>query len=125
MQDLSIHRMEIHSKLVAIMRERLAANLRALSGIAAAWGGGPPGPKQPSNFAQTNAKQLRILNQVAAAPLGRCMSNTSYSFYSILIDTLWNFTVTLVLLSSDTVAAWIGPPHGWGCDPGRSLLWRA
>lgn len=64
MQDLRIHRGEIHSKLVAIMRERLMANLKQLPSIAASWGQGAPGPKQPSQFAQNNAKQLRILSQV-------------------------------------------------------------
>ncbi|BDA47885.1 probable vacuolar protein sorting-associated protein 54 [Coccomyxa sp. Obi] len=64
LQDLRIHRTEIHSKLVAIMRERLMANLKQLPSIAASWGQGAPGPKQPSQFAQTNAKQLRILSQV-------------------------------------------------------------
>ena len=57
---------------MAIMRERLMANLKAMPSIAAAWGGGAPGPKQPSNFAQTNAKQLRILSQVGLL-LGHCM----------------------------------------------------
>ena len=64
MQDLKIHRNEIHGKLVAIMRERLTANLKQLPSIAASWGTGAPGLKQPSAFAQTNAKQLRILCQV-------------------------------------------------------------
>ncbi len=63
LQDLAIHRTEIHGKLVAIMRERLMASLKAMPGIAATWSGGPPGARQPSNFAQTNAKQLRILSQ--------------------------------------------------------------
>ena len=65
LQDLRIHRNEIHSKLVAIMRERLTANLKQLPGTAAAWGTGAPGRKQPSAFAQTNAKQLRILCQAS------------------------------------------------------------
>jgi vacuolar protein sorting-associated protein 54 len=65
LQDFTIHRSEIHGKLVAIMRERLMANIKQLPSVAAAWGNGAPGPKQPSAFAQTNAKQLRILSQVA------------------------------------------------------------
>ena len=46
-----------------IMRQRLAESVKQMSGIAATWGGGAPGPKQPSAFAQALAKQLRILNQ--------------------------------------------------------------
>ncbi len=67
MQDLSMHKEEIHSKLVAIIRERLATNLKQLPLIAATWApNSPPDAQQmpPSNFAQTNAKQLRILSQV-------------------------------------------------------------
>ena len=67
MQDLSMHKEEIHSKLVAIMRERLATNLKQLPLIATTWSpNSPPNAQQvpPSNFAQTNAKQLRILSQV-------------------------------------------------------------
>jgi hypothetical protein len=60
----------VHGKLVAIMRERLMANIKQLQGIAATWGAGAPGPKQPSAFAQTNAKQLRILSQVRHRPPG-------------------------------------------------------
>lgn len=65
LQDLKIHRNEIHSKLVAIMRERLTVNLKQLPAIAGTWGTGAPGRKQPSAFAQTNAKQLRILLQAS------------------------------------------------------------
>lgn len=65
LQDLKIHKNEIHSKLVAIMRERLTVNLKQLPSIAATWGSGAPGRKQPSAFAQSNAKQLRILSQVS------------------------------------------------------------
>ena len=68
-QDLSMHKEEIHSKLVAIMRERLATNLKQLPLIASSWtGSSPPKPSQipPSNFAQTNAKQLRILSQASS-----------------------------------------------------------
>ena len=66
-QDLTMHKEEIHSKLVAIMRERLATNLKQLPLIASTWApNSPPDAQQipPSNFAQTNAKQLRILSQV-------------------------------------------------------------
>ena len=69
LQDLKIHRNEIHSKLVAIMRERLSVNLKQLPSIAATWGNGAPGRKQPSAFAQSNAKQLRILSQVSSSTL--------------------------------------------------------
>ncbi|KAK9833584.1 hypothetical protein WJX81_008635 [Elliptochloris bilobata] len=65
-QDLAIHRGEIHGKLVAIMRERLAHALEALPAAAAAWAAAPPprGPPPPFPLAAASAKQLRILGQV-------------------------------------------------------------
>eukprot|EP00891_Asterochloris_glomerata_P002136 jgi/Astpho2/2136/Aster-x1055 len=70
LQDLTVHRTEIHSKLVAIMRERLATNLKQLPAVADMWGHQPQGeqelagPPAPSHFALTSSKQLRILSQV-------------------------------------------------------------
>ncbi len=69
LQDLTVHRAEVHSKLVGIMRERLNASLKGLPTSADAWAGGKapaPGapPPQASPFAASNAKQLRILSQV-------------------------------------------------------------
>lgn len=71
-QDLTIHRAEVHAKLVAIMRERLNANLKQLPAIADAWGAAAAAtatttalqPPPASSFALANAKQLRILRQV-------------------------------------------------------------
>lgn len=64
-----MHRSEVHSKLVGIMRERLNASLKQLRACADQWAGdapplcGAPLPP-PSAFAAGNAKQLRILSQV-------------------------------------------------------------
>ena len=71
-QDLAIHRSEIHGKLVAIMRERLAHALEGLPAAAAAWAAAPElrGLPAPSALAAASAKQLRILGQVSY--LGRC-----------------------------------------------------
>ena len=82
-----MHRNEVHAKLVAIMRERLNANLKQLPAVADSWGAQPSSPAAPapSSFAAANAKQLRILGQVGqrrrgialltamrAPPLRRC-----------------------------------------------------
>ncbi len=72
LQDLTVHRAEVHSKLVGIMRERLNASLKGLPAAADGWAARPPpGPSAPpppaSGFATSNAKQLRILSQVGAA----------------------------------------------------------
>ena len=73
-----MHRTEIHSKLVAIMRERLATNLKQLPAVADTWGLHPQSeqelasPPPPSHFALTNSKQLRILSQVGRTEMVLC-----------------------------------------------------
>lgn len=69
-QDLTLHRAEVHAKLVAIMRERLNANLKQLPAVADAWAGlpSPSTLPPPSAFALANAKQLRILGQACPEP---------------------------------------------------------
>jgi len=71
-QDLAIHRGEIHGKLVAIMRERLAAALAQLPAAAAGWAAAPRAgaAPQPSPLAASSAKQLRILTQARGAASG-------------------------------------------------------
>lgn len=85
-----MHKEEIHSKLVAIMRERLATNLKQLPLIATTWAGSPPSPSlpsTPSNFAQTNAKQLRILSQVwCLLPMGTDTLHSCLVLSSMLLE---------------------------------------
>ena len=66
LQDFIIHQNEISSKLVAIMRERLSANIKLLPTVAATWPTGPAHAARPapSSFAATSAKQLQILSGV-------------------------------------------------------------
>ncbi len=61
-QDYRIHHEEVCSKLVAIMRERLSANIKQLPALAAAWPAGPTRAEAPapSSFATTAAKQLQV-----------------------------------------------------------------
>ena len=61
-QDYRIHHEEVCSKLVAIMRERLSANIKQLPALAAAWPAGPSRAEAPapSSFATTAAKQLQV-----------------------------------------------------------------
>lgn len=62
LQDYRIHHEEVCSKLVAIMRERLSANIKQLPALAAAWPAGPQRAEAPppSGFATTAAKQLQV-----------------------------------------------------------------
>jgi hypothetical protein len=72
LQDVTVHRNEVHAKLVAIMRERLNANLKQLPAVADSWGAQPTllAAPAPSSFAAANAKQLRILGQVCQGGRG-------------------------------------------------------
>ena len=100
-QDLSMHKEEIHSKLVAIMRERLGTNLKQLPIVATTWTASAPVPAQgspppPSNFAQTNAKQLRILSQVCCSAIRN--SSEAASSALAVADGVAVWFVLLVLL---------------------------
>ena len=55
-----VHRAEVHTKLVGIMRERLIASLKQLPALAATWSLSGDSP-QPSPFSQNLIKQLRTL----------------------------------------------------------------
>ncbi|KAG1354968.1 putative Vacuolar protein sorting-associated protein 54, chloroplastic [Cocos nucifera] len=55
-QDYKIHRDEIHTKLVQIMRERLLANLRKLPQIVESWNAPEDNDLQPSHFARSVTK---------------------------------------------------------------------
>jgi hypothetical protein len=58
-QDYKIHRDEIHSKLVQIMRARLLANLRKLPQIVESWNGSEDNDLQPNQFAKAVTKVLQ------------------------------------------------------------------
>ncbi|XP_015166654.1 vacuolar protein sorting-associated protein 54, chloroplastic-like isoform X2 [Solanum tuberosum] len=55
-QDYMVHRDEIHSKLVQIMRERLLVHLRGLSQIVESWNRPENTDTQPSQFARSITK---------------------------------------------------------------------
>jgi hypothetical protein len=63
-----VHREELRSKLVAIMRERLGASIRMLPSLAESWPAAAPSasapPLEPSAFAATTVRQLRVLESV-------------------------------------------------------------
>jgi vacuolar protein sorting-associated protein 54 len=54
--DYRVHRDEIHSKLVAIMRERLQVHLKALPQLAEQWNKRDDRDADPSEFATKLAK---------------------------------------------------------------------
>ncbi|KAK1266372.1 hypothetical protein QJS04_geneDACA000203 [Acorus gramineus] len=63
-QDFRIHRDEIHSKLVQIMRERLLAHIRELPKIVESWNRIDDSDPQPSSFAKSITKEVTFLHRV-------------------------------------------------------------
>uniref|UniRef100_A0ACD5YB66 Uncharacterized protein n=1 Tax=Avena sativa TaxID=4498 RepID=A0ACD5YB66_AVESA len=63
-QDYKVHRDEIHTKLVQIMRERLLANLRKLPQIVESWNGPDDNDLQPSLFAKAVTKEVAYLHRI-------------------------------------------------------------
>lgn len=55
-QDYKVHRDEIHTKLVQIMRERLLVHLRSLPQIVEGWNRPEDSDPQPSQFARSLTK---------------------------------------------------------------------
>ncbi|XP_038982689.1 vacuolar protein sorting-associated protein 54, chloroplastic [Phoenix dactylifera] len=68
-QDYKIHRDEIHTKLVQIMRERLLANLRKLPQIVESWDAPEDNDLQPSQFARSVTKEVMYLHRILSQTL--------------------------------------------------------
>ncbi|KAG1362575.1 putative Vacuolar protein sorting-associated protein 54, chloroplastic [Cocos nucifera] len=68
-QDYKIHRDEIHTKLVQIMRERLLANLRKLPQIVESWNAPEDNDLQPSQFARSVTKEVLYLHRILSQTL--------------------------------------------------------
>lgn len=63
-QDYKVHRDEIHTKLVQIMRERLLVHLRSLSQIVEGWNRPEDSDPQPSQFARSLTKVTVIFGSL-------------------------------------------------------------
>eukprot|EP00271_Cylindrocystis_brebissonii_P015081 TRINITY_DN3704_c0_g1_i1.p1 TRINITY_DN3704_c0_g1~~TRINITY_DN3704_c0_g1_i1.p1 ORF type:complete len:1545 (+),score=298.01 TRINITY_DN3704_c0_g1_i1:716-5350(+) len=63
-QDLRIHRDEVHSKLVAIMRERMLYHLKALSTMGEFWSKPDDNDKLASQFARALTKEVGVLQRI-------------------------------------------------------------
>ncbi|XP_056694553.1 vacuolar protein sorting-associated protein 54, chloroplastic [Spinacia oleracea] len=68
-QDYKVHRDEIHTKLVQIMRERLLVHLRGLPQIVDSWNKPDDGDTQPSQFAKSLTKEVGYLQRVLSRML--------------------------------------------------------
>ncbi|GAV66145.1 Vps54 domain-containing protein/DUF2450 domain-containing protein [Cephalotus follicularis] len=63
-QDYKVHRDEIHTKLVQIMRERLLVHLRGLPQIVESWNRPDDAESLPSQFARSLTKEVSYLQRV-------------------------------------------------------------
>ncbi|PRQ41589.1 putative vps54-likeVacuolar protein sorting-associated protein [Rosa chinensis] len=68
-QDYKVHRDEIHTKLVQIMRERLLVHLRGLPQIVESWNRPEDADLQPSQFARSLTKEVGYLQRVLTRTL--------------------------------------------------------
>ncbi|XP_010538595.1 PREDICTED: vacuolar protein sorting-associated protein 54, chloroplastic [Tarenaya hassleriana] len=68
-QDYRVHRDEIHTKLVQIMRERLLVHLRGLPQIVESWNRPEDANPQPSQFARSLTKEVGFLQRVLSRTL--------------------------------------------------------
>uniref|UniRef100_A0A166IZE6 Vacuolar protein sorting-associated protein 54 C-terminal domain-containing protein n=1 Tax=Daucus carota subsp. sativus TaxID=79200 RepID=A0A166IZE6_DAUCS len=68
-QDYKVHRDEIHTKLVQIMRERLLFHLRGLPQIVESWNRTEDNDSQPSIFARSITKEVGYLQRVLSRTL--------------------------------------------------------
>ncbi|XXG84800.1 hypothetical protein AAC387_Pa11g0026 [Persea americana] len=68
-QDFRVHRDEIHTKLVQIMRERLLVHLRGLPQIVESWNKLEENDSQPSQFARSLTKEVGYLHRVLSRTL--------------------------------------------------------
>ncbi|KAL0542563.1 hypothetical protein IC582_017632 [Cucumis melo] len=68
-QDFKVHRDEIHTKLVQIMRERLLVHLRGLPQIVESWNRLEDSDPQPSQFARSLTKEVGYLQRVLSRTL--------------------------------------------------------
>ncbi|KAE9461488.1 hypothetical protein C3L33_06606, partial [Rhododendron williamsianum] len=74
-QDYKVHRDEIHTKLVQIMRERLLVHLRSLPQIVEGWNRLEESDSQPSQFARSLTKADMFLG-IEVGYLQRVLSRT-------------------------------------------------
>lgn len=68
-QDYKVHRDEIHTKLIQIMRERLLHHLRQLPQIVETWNRPDDADPQPSQFARSLTKEVSYLQRILSRTL--------------------------------------------------------
>ncbi|KAJ0693224.1 putative vacuolar protein sorting-associated protein [Helianthus annuus] len=85
-QDYKVHRDEIHTKLVQIMRERLLVHLRGLPQIIETWSRVDETEIQPSQFAKSLTKEVGYLQRVLSRTLHEADVQEIFKEVTIIFD---------------------------------------
>ncbi|KAI7729170.1 hypothetical protein M8C21_019673, partial [Ambrosia artemisiifolia] len=85
-QDYKVHRDEIHTKLVQIMRERLLVHLRGLPQIIETWNRVDETDIQPSQFAKSLTKEVGYLQRVLSRTLHEADVQEIFKEVTIIFD---------------------------------------
>nr|XP_043620581.1 vacuolar protein sorting-associated protein 54, chloroplastic [Erigeron canadensis] len=85
-QDYKVHRDEIHTKLVQIMRERLLVHLRGLPQIIETWNRSDETDVQPSQFARSLTKEVGYLQRVLSRTLHEADVQEIFKEVTIIFD---------------------------------------
>ncbi|KAI3741427.1 hypothetical protein L1987_59099 [Smallanthus sonchifolius] len=85
-QDYKVHRGEIHTKLVQIMRERLLVHLRGLPQIIETWNRVDETDAQPSQFARSLTKEVGYLQRVLSRTLHEADVQEIFKEVTIIFD---------------------------------------
>ncbi|KAI3681289.1 hypothetical protein L6452_36079 [Arctium lappa] len=85
-QDYKVHRDEIHTKLVQIMRERLLVHLRGLPQIIETWNRVDETDAQPSQFARSLTKEVGYLQRVLSRTLHEADVQEIFKEVTIIFD---------------------------------------
>ncbi|KAD7479015.1 hypothetical protein R6Q59_005201 [Mikania micrantha] len=85
-QDYKVHRDEIHTKLVQIMRERLLVHLRGLPQIIETWNRADETDVQPSQFARSLTKEVGYLQRVLSRTLHEADVSEIFREVTIIFD---------------------------------------
>ncbi|XP_076932351.1 vacuolar protein sorting-associated protein 54, chloroplastic-like [Bidens hawaiensis] len=85
-QDYKVHRDEIYTKLVQIMRERLLVHLRGLPQIIETWNRVDESEVQPSQFARSLTKEVGYLQRVLSRTLHEADVQEIFKEVTIIFD---------------------------------------
>ncbi|KAL1218844.1 Vacuolar protein sorting-associated protein 54 [Cardamine amara subsp. amara] len=99
-QDYRVHRDEIYTKLVQIMRERLLAHLHGLPKVVEGWNRPPDTNKQTKEFAWPLTREVGYLHRVLSETLHEADVQAIFRQVILIIHTQTSQTLTNLEISS-------------------------